>query len=195
MPAKPLCLIKILILGCFSLSLLGCVSPQNKPPLGGRTPCQVTFVMDGDTLSCDLNHNGRSDKPTEHIRLLGVDAPETHNSAKARHRQHAEQAVDEPHAQEAKEWLSQRTLGKTVWLGWDVKPTDRYGRSLAWVYSSPTNRVSLNQQLVEAGLAAALFLGPNRQFESDIQQAERQAYQAQRGIWQPELTHETYNVL
>ena len=145
--------------------------------------------MDGDTISCDLNHNGRTDKPTEHIRLLGVDAPETHNSAKmrdkARHRQHADQAVDEPYAQEAKAWLTQRTLGKTVWLSWDVKPQDRYGRSLAWVYTSPTSLVSLNQQLVEAGLAAALFLGPNRQFEEEIQHAEQQAYHAQRGIWQP----------
>lgn len=194
MPTQPLCVIQTLLLGCFFLSIVGCVLPENKPPLGGRTPCTVIFVMDGDTLSCDLNHNRRSDKPTEHIRLLGVDAPETHNSAKARHRQHAEQAVDEPHAQEAKAWLTHRTLSKTVWLGWDVKPTDRYGRSLAWVYTSPTAAVSLNQQLVEAGLAAALFLGPNRQFERQIQQAERQAYQAKIGIWQPATKGDSKNI-
>ena len=164
------------------MPLLGCFK---EPTLvtEKREPCTVTFVMDGDTLSCDLNHNGHTDKPTEHIRLLGVDAPETRNSAKARHRQHAEQAVDEPHAQQAKAWLTQRALGKTVWLAWDVKPTDRYGRSLAWVYASPTAEVSLNLQLVEAGLAAALFLGPNRQFERQIHQAEQHAYQAQKGIW------------
>ncbi|MDH4379071.1 MAG: thermonuclease family protein [Vampirovibrionales bacterium] len=179
----------VFVMGLLIACVTGCTlanDPINKVSVGRRTPCAVTFVMDGDTLSCDLNHNGRSDKPTEHIRLLGVDAPETHNSAKARHRQHAERAVDEPHAQEAKAWLTQRTLGQTVWLGWDVKPTDRYGRSLAWIYTSPNAPVSLNQQLAEAGLAAALFLGPNRQFERNIQQAEQHAYQGQRGIWKPE---------
>ncbi|MFN8614469.1 MAG: thermonuclease family protein [Vampirovibrionales bacterium] len=163
--------------------LLTACYPNQPAVFASRVPCTVYFVMDGDTFSCDLNNNGRIEKPEEHIRLLGVDAPETRHSAKARRRQQAQQAVDEPMAQQAKAWLQHHIQQKTVWLLWDVKQHDPYGRSLAWLYTSSQAQEPLNVKMVREGMAAALFLGPNRLFEAETHQAETEAFEAQRGIW------------
>ena len=56
-----------------ALALAGCVDDAGPlPPSGPSAACQVTEVVDGDTL--ELSCNGQ---PAELVRLAGIDAPET----------------------------------------------------------------------------------------------------------------------
>ena len=147
-----------------------------------REPCRVVTVYDGDTLGCDLNADGRIQRPGEIIRLLGVDTPEMHYSRK--NKSHGtDKPVDEPFAKEASEWLTTKTQGKTVYLVFDWRRNDRYGRTLAHVYSSATDETPINQDLLRTGYATTLFLGGNRLYEAEYHQAEADARRAKRGLW------------
>lgn len=147
-----------------------------------RMACEVLTVYDGDTLGCDLNGNGAIEKPTEEIRLLGIDSPEMHYSRK-NPTYGSEHPTDEPFAKEASQWLTNQTNHQTVYLEFDLRQNDKYGRTLAFVYATPDDPVSLNQQEVAEGLATILFLGKNRLHETEFQQAETQARQAKKGLW------------
>jgi endonuclease YncB( thermonuclease family) len=72
-----------------------------------RMACHVLTVYDGDTLGCDLNGNGRIERPQEEVRLLGIDTPEMHYSRKNPTYGSAN-PTDEPYAKEASRW------GKTM---------------------------------------------------------------------------------
>jgi len=149
---------------------------------GQRQGCKVLTVYDGDTLGCDLNENGRIDKPVEEIRLLGVDSPEMHYSRKNPTHDTAH-PVDEPFAPEASRWLESRALKKKVYLEFDRKRQDKYERTLAYVYADPDTPASFNQQLLETGYAKVLFLGKNRLHETSFQQTEAAARKSRKGLW------------
>jgi micrococcal nuclease len=148
-----------------------------------RVHCRVLQVFDGDTLACDVNGDGRLQKPQEEVRLLGIDSPEMHYSRKnpsfgSTHPQ------DEPFAREASQWLArQARIGKTLYLESDARPYDRYGRRLSYVFATPDATVSLNEQALASGYCQTLFLGKNRRYQSRFESVERQAQQQKRGMW------------
>ncbi|MCT0216426.1 thermonuclease family protein [Synechococcus sp. CS-1330] len=98
------------------------------------------------------------------VRLACIDAPETAQS---------------PYGQQARTYLQQRlSIGREVSL--DIKATDRYGRSVAEVFSG----VNINLALVEDGQAFAY-----RQYLSGCDakaylEAEDRASRARLGVWQ-----------
>jgi micrococcal nuclease len=147
-----------------------------------RQSCKVLTVYDGDTLGCDLNGNGHIERPEEEIRLLGVDSPEMHYSRKNPTHDTAH-PVDEPFAPEASRWMETHTLRKVVYLEFDARRSDRYNRTLAYVYTGPQEVASLNEQLLETGYAKTLFLGKNRMHEEEFLRIEAEARQAGRGLW------------
>lgn len=147
-----------------------------------RVACKVLTVYDGDTLACDLNRDGSIQKPREEIRLLGVDSPEMHYSRKNATYQTAH-PLDEPFAKEASRWLTKQVNQKTVYLEFDVRPADQYGRSLAYVFLAPQMGLSLNEHLLETGYATLLFIGPNRRYEQRFQLAETRARKLKKGLW------------
>jgi micrococcal nuclease len=147
-----------------------------------RQLCRVLTVYDGDTLGCDLNKNGQIERPAEEIRLLGIDTPERSYSRKNPSYLSAH-PMDEPYAKQASDWMTRQTDHKTVYLQYDLRHSDRYGRTLAFVYTSPKAQASLNLQAVRLGYAHMLFLGKNRMYEDEFTQAEIQARQTKRGIW------------
>lgn len=147
-----------------------------------RVACKVLTVYDGDTLGCDLNGNGKIQKPTEEIRLLGIDSPEMHYSRK-NPTYGTGNPTDEPFAQAASQWLTARANHQTVYLEFDLRQNDKYGRTLAFVYAKPDDPVSLNQQEVAEGLATILFIGRNHLHETEFEQAETLARQAKKGLW------------
>jgi len=87
---------------------------------------KVVGVSDGDTITV------LKDKMQIKVRLYGVDAPEKSQAFGSR----------------ARQFTSDLVFGKTV----EVKPTDtdRYGRTVAWVFVDGRN---LNEEIVRAGLA------------------------------------------
>jgi micrococcal nuclease len=148
-----------------------------------RQACRVLTVYDGDTLGCDLNKNGQIERPAEEIRLLGIDTPERSYSRKNPSYLSAH-PMDEPYAKQASDWMTRQTDHKTIYLQYDLRRSDRYGRTLAFVYTSPKAKTSLNLQAIQRGYAYKLFLGKNRLYEDKFNAAEAQARQLKRGIWQ-----------
>jgi len=114
----------------------------------------VVGVIDGDSLR--VMHEGKA----ELIRLIGVDCPEKR----------------QPFGTRAKEYTSTLAFGKDVTVRGDKR--DRYGRTLAEIFL-PDGR-SLNEELVKEGLAWWF-----RKYSKDLQlrELERQARDAQRGLW------------
>lgn len=149
-------------------------SGQEKPE---RTSCRVMKVYDGDTIACDLNGNGRIDNKAEHIRLLGIDAPETKHSPK----NHT--GRDRPYAKKATYWMLDHALHQTVYLEFDERRLDRYGRTLAFVFTSPSEKSSLNEQLLAVGYAKTLFIPPNHKYDERLSQVELEAQTQHRGLW------------
>ena len=86
-------------------------------------------VTDGDTIK--VMHEGKA----ERIRLYGIDCPERKQA----------------YGQKAKKFTSDMVFGKTVEVL--QVDTDRYGRTIAWVYIGGKGGRNLNQDLVGVGLA------------------------------------------
>ena len=143
-----------------------------------RTPCQVLDVIDGDTIACDLNQNGRIERPHEKIRLLQVDTPETKKSSRN------PSGEPRPFGLEAKAYTQNTTNRKTVYLEFDKKVRDRYGRTLAWVYLTPQGGKSVNESLLEEGLAKVMIYSPNYKHEAQMKAIEIVAKDLQKGLWQ-----------
>ncbi|MCS7131323.1 MAG: thermonuclease family protein [Hadesarchaea archaeon] len=102
----------------------------------------VERVLDGDTIVLSGG---------ERVRLVGVNAPELHPKP-------------QPGAMEAKKFVEGFCWqGSVVGLDVDdVRPKDRYGRTLAVVYVRVDNSwVNLNAELLRRGLAEVLHLSPS----------------------------------
>ena len=118
----------------------------------------ILSIGDGDTIR--VRQGGK----VLTVRLACIDAPETAQS---------------PYGQHARTYLQQRLpIGREVSL--EVKTTDRYGRSVAEVFSG----VNINLALVEDGQAFAY-----RQFLRGCDakaylEAEERASRAHLGVWQ-----------
>jgi hypothetical protein len=110
-------------------------------------------VSDGDTIT--VIHRGKGEK----IRLYGTDCPEKKQAFGKR----------------AKQFTSNMVFGKTV----EVRPvtTDRYGRTIAWVYE---NGDCLNAELLEAGLAWHYKRYSSEKHLADL---ENEARQQKAGLW------------
>lgn len=131
-------------------------------PVGDRSQCEVTAVVDGDTFRCaDV---GR-------VRIVGINAPELAHGTGER---------DQCYGQESRRALAGLIEGQYVTITTD--PTqgtrDRYGRRLGYI-ATPEAR-DVGHQLVADGAARAVFVHPRSgQYEA----AERAARQQQRALW------------
>lgn len=119
--------------------------------------CRITRIVDGDTVDCDA----------QRIRLLLIDTPERNQP---------------PFGAQAAAALAQLTpVGSTVRLDFDVRRTDRYGRTLAYLYTE--GGVFVNEALVRAGYAVPVVYPPNVRHVERIRAAAEQAKAARAGLW------------
>ena len=127
---------------------------------------RVARVLDGDTVDLE---DGR------HVRLLGIDTPETQFSPRAQ-----VEGEDDPFAVEATEHLRRLAEGELVTLKFGPEPKDNYGRTLA--YLELMDGTDLNAALLRAGLARAY-----RRFDhlrlGEYIRLEEEARDAQLGLW------------
>jgi len=137
-----------LVVLVITLSLPVFAWSQN-PPWTGK----VVGVSDGDTIT--VMHHGKG----ERIRLYGIDCPEKRQAFGKR----------------AKQFTSNMVFGKSV----EVSPvtTDRYGRTIAWIY---VNRTCLNEELLKAGLA---WHYKRYSDEKHLAGIETDAKQRKAGLW------------
>ena len=124
---------------------------------------KVIHVLDGDTIEVA---DGRR------IRLLGIDAPEAGFDGSA----------PQFWSQQSTDWLTDQIAGDQVTLKIGRSEFDRYGRTLAWIYTSDgrlvnaeSMRFGMSRLLPEFGLPASL--------EYTLRQAEAEARVLQRGVW------------
>lgn len=122
----------------------------------------VEWIPDGDTIHLADG--------TE-VRLIGLNAPEV---------AHRDEPA-EPGGPEAQRFLRRKLEGQPVRLETGAEVTDDYGRTLAHVFTG--DGTNINRRLLHAGHAFATFHPPNTERAADYFAAEREARQADRGIW------------
>lgn len=124
----------------------------------------VAYVLDGDTFETSTG---------ERIRLLGIDAPEVaHHNVKG-----------EFFGKESTDWLRDRIGQQMVTLKPGPTQTDRYGRTLAWVFDREDRFI--NEELLRTGNAELLdHFGLPAKYESQLRAAEAAAKKENRGLWQ-----------
>lgn len=116
---------------------------------------KVTRVLDGDTI---VLGDGR------HIRYIGVDTPEK----------------GYPYYYDAKKENERLVKGKTVRLEYDIGKTDKYGRTLAYVYEGA---VFINAELVKNGYAIIATFPPNVRYAETFLALQEEARNQKRGLW------------
>lgn len=122
----------------------------------------VTDATDGDTL---ILQNGIR------VRLLGINSPER----------------GKPYYEEAKNFMFNQAKGKKIQLEYEPGyQDDKFGRILAYVFILDSNKISLNQKLLEQGLAQTSFYQDRRKlkYQDQFLQAESQAKSAHLNLWQ-----------
>ncbi len=119
---------------------------------------RVLRVVDGDTIVVEGG---------EHVRYLGVDAPET-------------QGTPECYGREAAERNRQLVEGKRVRLEADRRDRDRYGRLLRWVWVDGT---LVNEQLIREGYATVYRDEPTAKYMDRLLAAEAEARSRGAGLW------------
>ncbi len=142
-----------------------------------RKACRVLKIIDGDTISCDLNNNGVIESPNEKIRFLQVDTPETKRSKQN------PTGKAQPFGLEAQAYTQKMTEAKVVYLEFDKKIRDRYGRTLAWVYLQAKGGESVNAGLLKLGLAKVMIYAPNYAHQNEMDAIQAQAKASKVGLW------------
>jgi micrococcal nuclease len=128
---------------------------------------KVVRVIDGDTIVVQVG--GRE----EHVRLIGIDTPETHKPG----------TPVECYGPEASAHMSELLPpGSEVRLERDRETRDVYGRLLAYVYRS-NDDLFVELEMVQSGFAGPLAIAPNTAHRLEIDHAADAARAAGRGLW------------
>jgi micrococcal nuclease len=132
---------------------------------------RVVRVVDGDTVV--LESLGT-------VRLIGVDTPETVDPRKP----------VEAFGKEASAFLLALLKGQAVRVEYDQARTDKYGRTLAYLYLADGTFV--NRKIVEAGFGYAYTEFPFKYLD-EFRAAERGARAQKRGLWADAIPVSTSN--
>lgn len=142
----------------------------------------VTKIIDGDTIDVKLPEG-----ETKRIRFTLVNSPESKG----------EKYKDnpEPYALEAAAFTEKILKNKTVWLENDIEKTDKYGRTLAYVWLENieynvgnvgydfNNPVTINELLLLHGYSHIAIYKPNVLYLERFQKIEDLAKVNKYGIW------------
>lgn len=145
----------------FTLHPSRALALENRPMAQERWAF-VRRVVDGDTVVLSTG---------ERVRYIGVDTPELHHPRKP----------VEFYAREAKEFNRRLVDGKKVRMEFDVQRYDRFRRLLAYVYLEDGTFV--NAELLRQGYAQLLTIPPNVKYVDLFTRSQREAREAQRGLW------------
>lgn len=127
----------------------------------------VRNVVDGDTIELE---NGRK------VRYIGINTPETME-------RFGRTWVFSPEkfGTQAKAFNKGLVFRKKVRLEFDKEKEDRYGRWLAYVYTSGGEMVNL--ELVRKGLATVYTFPPNVKYLGSLLEAQEDAREKGLGLW------------
>lgn len=165
-----------------STTVTATVSQQTSQNSAQTEKATVVRVVDGDTLVTS-NASGQEQK----IRLIGVNTPESVSSDESKNCEEGKEA--------SAYTKSVLTPGKTVYLEYDAGRTDKYGRTLAYVWlDNSTNTTSLyelsnhmfNAMLLATGYANTMEIEPNVKYALSFGLIKQQAENNQVGFWSHE---------
>jgi len=128
---------------------------------------RVVRVIDGDTLVVHVD--GRD----EHVRLIGIDTPETKKPGTP---------VECFGPQAAAELASLLPPGTAVRLERDQEARDRYDRLLAYVYRD-SDGLFVERAMLDGGYAGPLVIAPNTAHRTELEASADAARAARRGLW------------
>ncbi len=143
-----------------------CGSPADRVPARTQVPT-VTDVVDGDTVVVRIGHTD------EHVRLIGVDTPET---------KHPSKPVECFGAEAATFTAAVLPPGTEVRLVGDTEERDAFGRLLAYVWRAHDG-VFVNLELAAQGYADLLTIAPNVAHTRELADAVAAARTTGRGLW------------
>jgi micrococcal nuclease len=127
----------------------------------------VTKVVDGDTFWV-INSRGEEEK----IRLIGVNTPESRNTGRTKIQYFGKESTA----------FAKNTLtGKRVRLEYDVQRSDRYKRTLAYVYLE--NGTFFNALLLQEGYAQVATYPPNVKYQNQFIKLQKRARDQKKGLW------------
>lgn len=133
-------------------------APKPAPEGEWRT---IVRVVDGDTVVLDGN---------ERVRLIGVDMPESVDPRRP----------VQYFGQEASAFTHRMAEGKRARLAYDQERTDRYGRTLAYVYLE--DGTFLNAEIIRQGYGHA-YTRFRFRYADEFRAYEREARENRRGLW------------
>ena len=151
----------VLLVGLLALACAGDAAPPSAP---GRTSVPVVEVTDGDTIRVDLDGQETA------VRLIGIDTPERDGPYTSL----------ECYGEDASRFTHDALEGRSVEMEFDVERTDRYGRTLAYVW---LDGALFNERLVRSGYAVVTTFPPNVRYVERFTAAQRSARDEQRGLW------------
>jgi micrococcal nuclease len=151
----------VLLVGLLALA---CAADAAAPSTPGRTSVPVVEVTDGDTIRVDLDGQETA------VRLIGIDTPERDGPYTSL----------ECFGEEASRFTHDALEGRTVELEFDVERTDRYGRTLAYLW---LDGALFNERLVRSGYAVVTTFPPNVRYVEQFTAAQRSARDERRGLW------------
>lgn len=143
----------------------------------GHEDARVVRAIDGDTIEVEVV--GRTEGPGAgaaepggiyDVRLIGIDTPESVSP----------RDPVECYGPEAAEATAALLAGATVRMVRDVEEQDSFGRLLRYVYLGAE---TANARLVANGYATTYEYPPNVRHSEVFVQVQRQARDAQRGLW------------
>jgi micrococcal nuclease len=132
----------------------------------------VIRVVDGDTIQVSI------DDTTYRVRLIGINTPESTTKK-------------EPYGKEASDFTKSQLEGKIVYLEKDVSDTDRFGRSLRYVWLEPPTELSeteirdkmFNAVLAVGGYAQQATYPPDVKYVDYFKKFAAEARSENKGLW------------
>lgn len=140
--------------------------------------CQLLYVVDGDTLY--VNYEGKE----QYVRLIGIDTPESVNPDESKNTDAGKKAFNF-----TKNYFKNKD---TIYLQFDKKQYDDYGRLLAYVWKKDDVGVKnpldiytkmYNAILLEKGYARVMTVQPNDTFSTYFLVFESAAKANGTGFW------------
>lgn len=129
----------------------------------------VVRVVDGDTYV--LNINGEETK----VRLIGVDTPESVAPA-----DYSKENTEE--GKEVSDIVKEKIqAGDKLAVEYDVSPTDKYGRTLAYLYFDDGTMVQ--EWLLKNGYAQCMTIQPNSRYADHFAEIQHEAAENKVGLW------------
>lgn len=134
-----------------------------------KTTGTVVRVVDGDTYVLEIS--GEETK----VRLIGVDTPESVAPA-----DYGKENTEE--GKEVSDIVKDKIkAGDVLTVEYDVSPTDKYGRTLAYLYFEDGKMVQ--EWLLENGYAQCMTIQPNSKYSAHFAEIQHEAAENKVGLW------------